>query len=163
MLYRQTNKCNVFHNGKEINKYQIQEFIPVGCVLSAAVTVVGVCVFAGGCTCLEWVVYLPGVWGGSVRGVPTWGWGVYLPKRVCVPARGVNLSGGGCVPAGKAPAWRVYLPGDVYLPGGIVPAQGVYMPGGTCPWGVPAHWGVSQHALRQTLPPPVDRMTDGRL
>ena len=62
--------------------------------------------------------------------------GSCVPARgeACVPARGgvVYLSGG--VPAGKAPAWRVYLPGDVYLQGGIVPVHG----------------GVCQHALRQT-------------
>ena len=101
-------------------------------------------------------MYLPGV-GGPARGVPTWGGGytcqgVYLPKWVCVPAWGgvVYLPGG--VPAGKAPAWRMYLPGDVYLPGGIVPSQGV-VPARwdcPCPGGVPAHGGVCQHALRQT-------------
>ena len=73
------------------------------------------------------------------------------PRGVCVPARGEVLYLPGGVLAGKAPTWRVYLAVDVYLPDGIVPAQGVYLPGGTCPGGVPAHGGVSQHALRQTL------------
>ena len=114
--------------------------------------VVGVCVFAGGCTCLEWGdlpgVYLPGVRGIPARGVPTWGRGctcpsgfVYLPKgELCTCQAGE--------PAGKAPTWRVYLPGDVYLPGGIVPTQGVYLPGGPAQEGVPSHGGVSQHAPR---------------
>ena len=38
--------------------------------------------------------------------------------------------------------------------------RGVSAPGGVCSWGCLLGWGVvSQHALRQTLPP-VDRITD---
>ena len=143
-----------------------QESIPVGCIPSAAVTVV-----EGGCTC-------PGgvptggepAWGGTCLGVPAWGG---------VPAGGCTCPWGctrGCtclevyLPGG-VPAWVVYLlewgvpargctcPGEVYqpegctCPGGGVPAQGctcgVYLAKGCTCWG----WGcVSQHALRQTPP-----------
>ena len=91
-------------------RYKIQECIPVGCVSSAAVTVVGVCVLAG--TCLEWGD-LPGVYLPGVGGVPAQVGLCTCPRGGCVPDRGgvVYLPGG--VPAGKAPAWRVYLPGDV--------------------------------------------------
>ena len=45
-------------------------------------------------------------------------------------------------------------PGGVPAPRGV-PAWGVPAPGGVCSWGA-----VSQHALRQTPLPPVNKMTD---
>ena len=58
---------------------------------------------------------------------------------------------------------RSLLPGGgCLLPeGGVYSGEGVYSGGGVCSQGGVCSWGVvSQHALRQTPPPPVNRMTD---
>ena len=81
--------------------------------------------------------------------------------------RGVSALGG-CVCSGWVRG--CLLPGGVcyrgcLLPGGIC-SWGVSAPGGSAPVGGSAlvgGGGVSQHALRQTPSPPVDRILDTRL
>ena len=98
---------------------------------------------------------------------PTQG-SIYLLIQECIPV--------GCVPAARRPyAWVCFpggggrgclLPGGGCLPGlggsalgGVCLVRGVSALGGVCLiWG-----GVSQHALRQTPSPPVDRILDTRL
>ena len=81
---------------------------------------------------------LPGGGGVSLIGEGgAWSGGVCLVRGVS--ALGVSLVGGGGVSA----------------PGGCVPG------GGICSWGAWSGGGLaSQHALRQTPSPPVDRITD---
>ena len=92
--------------------------------------------------------------------LPRWGWG-----GVSAPGRGGLLLGGvwswGCLlPGGASGLGGVSAPGGCLLPG-----VGVSARGGVCSWGGlflrgVCSWGVvSQHALRQTPPPPVNRVT----
>ena len=77
------------------------------------------------------------------------------------------LPGGGCLlwegsaPGGVSALGRCLLLGGVCsggsTPGGVSASRGVSAPRGVCSWG--GGVVVSQHALRQTPPPPVNRMT----
>ena len=73
-------------------------------------------------------------------------------KQECIPV--------GCVPAARRPYAGVCFPGGgVPGPGGVVVVSG--LGGGVWSGGVvsaPGGW-VSQHVLRQTPLPPVDRQT----
>ena len=85
------------------------------------------------------------------------------PRGVCSGGRGVCSWGvvclvrGGVSAPGEGGAWSG---GCLLLGGGLVGRGGVPGPGGSAPGG---GGGVSQHALRQTPFPPVDRILDTRL
>ena len=121
-----------------INK---QECIPVGCVPAARWPYTAVCsrggVCSGGCLLQRG----GGAW--CEGGCQLWGecllWGVPGPR--------------GCLLWGVCLVWGVSALGGV--PGlGVVCSEGVCLVRGG---------GVSQHALRQTPSPPVDRILDTRL
>ena len=88
-------------------------------------------------------------------------------EQECIPV--------GCVPAVRRPYAGVCFPGGCLVQGGSAPrgvpglegyARGGMLPGGCMVWGCMV-WGVygpgglvSQQALRQNPPPPVNRMTN---
>ena len=146
-----------------------QECIPVECILSTAVTIsLGVYLVTG--------VYLVpgGVLGSGGVLSPEGGvlsLGVYLVPGVCVCSRGVSAPGGmsapwGCLLLGVSALGGVCSRGMSALgecllwrsaPGGVS-APAVSALGGCLLWKGCPLWGwgcvVSQHALRQTPPPP---------
>ena len=132
--------CDYKTNNKTSSR---QECIPVGCVPAARRPCSGVS-FPGGGVCQVRVVCLVrGVGGGSARS----GGG-------CLPGGGSAWSGGMCLPG----------PGGVcQVRGGVCQVQGGFclVLGGVCLLG--GGLGISQHALRQTPSPPVDRILDTRL
>ena len=78
----------------------------------------------------------------------------------CVPSASVAICGEGmCLPRGVCVCPGVSSRGVVCLVG---VCQGGCLPGGCLPGGCLPRGCVSQHALGQTPPPLVDRMTDRR-
>ena len=111
-------------------KQNKQECIPVGCVLAARRPYAGVC-FPGGDVCSR---------------------GVSAPR---VGVGGVWSRGAQPAPGGGG----VWSQGVVWSLGGVAGPMGGLVLGGVCSWGGVCSGGVSQHALRQTPLPPVDRLT----
>ena len=117
----------------DVRIFTKQECIPVGCVPAARRPYAGVCFPGGVCLVLG---------------------GVCLVRGVCL-VWGVSAWSGGCLPG---PGGVCLVWGGVCLVLGCLPG-----PRGVSAWsgGVSAWWGglASQHALRQTPSPPVDRQT----
>ena len=104
----------------------------------------------GGVPAWSWGVYLPGPggWGGGVPGlggVPAWSWGVYLVRYSPPLDRMTHAYENITLPQTSFAGSNNNKNGFCFLPEGE---------GGASFWG-----GVSQHALRQTSPTPVDRHT----
>ena len=129
---------------------------PGGCLLRW-------CLLQGGTVCSRGCLLQGGVcsWGVSApggcllqgRGCLLWGGGV-CSRGVSAPGEGVSALGGVCL--------GVSAPGGCLLLGVSAPGSVCSRGGGVCSWGVSAlggvcSWGgmVSQHALRQTPPPPL--------
>ena len=73
---------------------------------------------------------------------------------------GCLLRGGVCSGGVSALGGGVCSQGGCLLPGGVSALGGLCLLRGVCSRGVSAPGGVSQHALRQIPPPPVNRMTN---